>query len=609
MSRHSRVRFHRFRVAAIACAAAIVGAAAVGAIPALAQSSSIGEVQGRVVDQESGLAIAGAQLASPDLGLSAVTGPSGGFNWSRIAVPSDGQAATIEVRAAGYGIWTIRDVPVFPDDTLILEIELGPDPVDIQVPLPRSETPGLEPLEGAFSIQGAGLDQLNEPIPGTIRVRVTGYAYCDTTRPYTVQTVDFKEYVKHVLPNEWVASWPGEALRAGAMAVKMYAWQIVASGGKWPDADVYDSTCDQVYLPSVSYASTNRAVDFTWNWRLTKSGALVRTSYRALYSQCVDAGKVGSCIAQWDTYYHSIGNNGYDKLTWDEMLYRYYVGTLLTPVWNPPGGFSLRFYGNGWGDIDRVKIPIDNPARPADVGAGDFTLEWWMKATLADNLSTAVSCGPYDAWRSGNILLDRDIYGAGDKGDFGVSLSSGRLAFGAAVGATGTTICGATSVADGAWHHVAVTRRASDGRLQIYVDGALDGEGLGPVGDMSYADGRSTTHPDDPFLVLGAEKHDAGAAYPSYNGYVDEMRLSANIRYSGPFTPPTGPYASDPNTVALYHFNEGFGDTLNDVSGASGGPSHGLRSYGGYTNGPEWTDDSPWFVPQPTPTPYPTPAG
>ena len=37
----------------------------------------------------------------------------------------------------------------------------------------------------------------------------------------------------------------------------------------------------------------------------------------------------------------------------------------------PPGraeaaGFSLRFHGNGVNGIDRVKIPINNPARPAD---------------------------------------------------------------------------------------------------------------------------------------------------------------------------------------------------------------------------------------------------
>jgi len=227
-----------------------------------------------------------------------------------------------------------------------------------------------------------------------------------------------------------------------------------------------------------------------------------------------------------------------------------------------------------------------------------------MKAAAADNPSTTVACGAVDGWITGNILIDRDVYGAGDLGDFGVSIASGRLAFGAAVGATGTTVCGTSSVADGAWHHVAVMRRAADGRLQIYRDGVLDGQGLGPTGDMSYADGRSTTHPNDPFLVLGAEKHDAGSAYPSYNGLIDELRISDSLRYGGTFTRPSAPYAPDADTVALVHFDEGFGNTINDVAGASGGPSQGLRMYGGITNGPEWTDESPWFVPQPTPTPY-----
>ncbi|MBF8257403.1 MAG: hypothetical protein HW375_2310, partial [Anaerolineales bacterium] len=569
----------------IGCAALLASFAGLAVAPppdeALAQSATTGSVQGAVVDG-AGAPVAGATVRAVEPGLTATTTASGRFSWSGIPAPTDGLPTTIEVLADGFGSWTIRDVLILPDDTLLLEVELGQDPVDIQVPPPRTDT--TSQTDGPAMAQAGVLGgATNPPLPATIRVRVTGYAYCDTSRPYTVQVVDFKDYVKHVLPNEWISSWPGEALRAGAMAAKMYAWTYIALGGKWSDADVYDSTCDQVYIPSVSYASTNQAVDFTWNWRLTKDGALVLGSYRALYSQCVDAGKAGRCIAQWDTYYHALGNNGYDKLTWDEMLYRYYVGSLLTPVWEPDGGFSLRYYGNGWGDIDRVKIRIDGPARPADVGAGDFTIEWWMKGAGADNPSTTVSCGAADGWITGNILIDRDVYGAGDLGDFGVSIANGRLAFGAAVGADGTTICGTTSVVDSAWHHIAVTRRASDGRLQIYRDGVLDGEGLGPTGDMSYADGRSTSYSDDPFLVLGAEKHDAGAAYPSYNGLIDEMRISDSLRYNGPFTEPGGPFTSDGDTVALYHFDEGFGNTLNDVSGAPGGPSQGLRRYGGYT--------------------------
>ncbi|MCI0442261.1 LamG domain-containing protein, partial [bacterium] len=49
-----------------------------------------------------------------------------------------------------------------------------------------------------------------------------------------------------------------------------------------------------------------------------------------------------------------------------------FIATIMTvsPLW--AGGSSLRFFGNGTGDIDRVKIQI-SPQVPADVGTSDFT--------------------------------------------------------------------------------------------------------------------------------------------------------------------------------------------------------------------------------------------
>ena len=62
----------------------------------------------------------------------------------------------------------------------------------------------------------------------------------------------------------------------------------------------------------------------------------------------------------------------------------------------PSAVHSLRFFGNGTGDIDRVKISIDSPHRPVDV-SGDFTLEFWMKALLLENSSSGCSEGN-DNW-------------------------------------------------------------------------------------------------------------------------------------------------------------------------------------------------------------------
>ena len=195
---------------------------------------------------------------------------------------------------------------------------------------------------------------------------------------------------------------------------------------------------------------------------------------------------------------------------------------LLAP--GPALATSLQRSGNGVDDIDRfVKIRIDAPARPADVGSTDFTLEWWrMRALPGENASDAVGCDADDGWIHGNIIFDRDVYFDGDHGDFGVSLTDGRIAFGVGAGASGNTICGVTDVADGAWHHVAVTRRFSDGRLRIYVDGVLDAEGpAGGVGNnrnVSYKrNDRPTSYPNsDPFLVEiePPGEHDAGPPLP-----------------------------------------------------------------------------------------------
>jgi len=261
---------------------------------------------------------------------------------------------------------------------------------------------------------------------------------------------------------------------------------------------------------------------------------------------------------------------------------------------------SLRFFGHGTGDIDRVKIAIDAPATPADVG-GDFTLEWFLRANLGDNSSS--SCTPgNDNWITGNIVFDRDIYGGGDFGDYGVSLRDGRIAFGVANTVSGDGICGASNVADGIWHHVAVTRNASTGELRVFVDGQLDGSGSGPSGNVSYNDGRLTGYPNsDPFLVIGAEKHDAGPAYPSYNGFIDEVRLSSVIRYAVPFTPPAAPFVADGDTAALYHFDDGpVGPCTGAVSdSALGGQSPGACQFGGSTPaGPVYSSDTP-FNPSP----------
>lgn len=284
------------------------------------------------------------------------------------------------------------------------------------------------------------------------------------------------------------------------------------------------------------------------------------------------------------------------------------VMLLLTGELSAQG--SLRFHGLGVNapGQGRVRIPIDDPTNdwpgpPADVGDTDFTIELWMKGLLSDNSAGTITCGANINWIYGNIVLDRDRYNQGRK--FGMSLGAGVPVWGVS-GNMGDdrTLCAGVNVLDGAWHHLAFQRRRSDGWLWIYVDGVLMAHGDGPDGDLSYPDdgvpGNFCGGPclnSDPYLVLGAEKHDAGASYPSFNGYLDELRISTTLRYASAFTPASLPFVSDEQTAALYHFNEGSGTDLTDMSGAYGGPSHGTLIVGGNPSGPVWVADSPFSAP------------
>lgn len=272
--------------------------------------------------------------------------------------------------------------------------------------------------------------------------------------------------------------------------------------------------------------------------------------------------------------------------------------------------WSIRFYGHGVSapDLDRIKIPVDSvgnadPGPPADVGASDFTIELWLRGNLADNSSPAVTCGNNVNWINGNIVLDRDRYNQDRK--LGLSIAGGKVVFGVSGDGTGDrTLCGSGSVLDGGWHHVAVQRRRSDGMLWLCVDGSLQGQVDGPDGDVSYPDDGipcatccdgGNCNQSDPFLVVGAEKHDAGASYPSFRGWVDELRLSTSLRYSSSFTP-SGPFAVDGSTAALYHFDEGpTGACSGGIIDANGDGSPGTCHYGGSApTGPEYSIDTPF---------------
>jgi putative cell wall-binding protein len=86
-----------------------------------------------------------------------------------------------------------------------------------------------------------------------------------------VDVVPLEEYVRQVLPVEFPPSWPAETLKAGAVAIKSYAWYYIDNPIS-ATCDIGDSTRYQKYAPEQQHTyptpATDAAVRDTFRYRL-----------------------------------------------------------------------------------------------------------------------------------------------------------------------------------------------------------------------------------------------------------------------------------------------------------------------------------------------------
>lgn len=136
------------------------------------------------------------------------------------------------------------------------------------------------------------------------------------------------------------------------------------------------------------------------------------------------------------------------------------------------------------------------------------------------------------------------------------------------------------TVTQGVWTHIAAVR--DNGTWKIFKNGT----------QISITAGNSSWAPNTPsgsFYVGGFGNESAidltGYEY-TFNGKIDEVRLSNVVRYSNSFTRPEEPFTNDINTVALYHFNEGTGLTAADSS-SGGNDLNFVSSHVAHTPSPE----------------------
>jgi hypothetical protein len=181
------------------------------------------------------------------------------------------------------------------------------------------------------------------------------------------------------------------------------------------------------------------------------------------------------------------------------------------------GAFALAFDGSD----DRASGP-----RIVGSGGGTLTIERWVR--------------PRAAAATGILLTTTD-----DSAGWSLELENGAPVWWLYTTSGWQAVRHPTALAAERWSHLAVT--FSGGTAQIFLDGApgtaatLDAATEGP-----YVGGTPN--------------------YPFFAGDLDEIRLSRVARYTGSFTPPSGPFSSDGDTLALYHLDEGSGQVAADAT-------------------------------------------
>jgi hypothetical protein len=278
---------------------------------------------------------------------------------------------------------------------------------------------------GACSLAGVACK------PSGMSSSCTGYT-SQTTPPATIkvyvpsaitkiQTIPFQTYVENVLPNEWVPSWDGDALKAGAVAVKSYAWYWVTHFGGYLNGnpktcfDVTDDANFQVYAANSATSRTTAAVLASWPVTARVGGRVLETFYRAYLdssSEACGALADGTTMSQWGTQNCNEASTG-NK--YNVILARYYYPglqlatarqrrtqhdfqflqrstrvTFSAGTWSIDDGYPTTFHFGVRGDRPAVVTAGDGFARVAVFRPSTAT---WYTGSTSGSVATKTQFG------------------------------------------------------------------------------------------------------------------------------------------------------------------------------------------------------------------------
>jgi hypothetical protein len=166
-----------------------------------------------------------------------------------------------------------------------------------------------------------------------------------------------------------------------------------------------------------------------------------------------------------------------------------------------------------------------------NTGTGDLTIEFWMRPTSrATSFPVVIQNREFDF---GCIqITDRHNANSLKLQLWVVNYSNST-----------PMISSSTTITNGTWYHIAVSRSGSSWRL--FVNGTQEGSTITYSGDATAGIANRTTIGNDA----------VNTADTQWNGHIDEVRWSNIARYTGNFTTATAPFVNDANTLLLIHAN------------------------------------------------------
>jgi hypothetical protein len=226
------------------------------------------------------------------------------------------------------------------------------------------------------------------------------------------------------------------------------------------------------------------------------------------------------------------------------------LGDMADPAF---GGLQVELVASYLADGWRVPVPaitVPLPLSPTHLPSPSARSEEFALRLDGDNDSLQVADdrfelpdGPFtvEAWMNASDLSGRrGLICKTEGSEFGIFVSDGQPKFdvhlnGAYVAARADEAVLTTN----AWHHVAGVYDGTEVRL--YVDGALVGR----------ATGSGARTPNRLPLTIGADVGANGSANSHLSGQVDEVRVSAGVRYEGERFTPTRRHTPDGETTLL----------------------------------------------------------